>query len=212
MYEAGQTTWVQEDDWTAVANGIAFRADSRDPSEIFMHGFSPKDPQDDGEMIFRRARGDMDQSTAVCMTADPQVAVMFPRDRCADRGVHIQAMNSTYLYAVAVDDGFQLAPHLPNNHLLLYAREIAVPAVHRSQVILAAKVKRYWRNAGAKDPWDAKDGIFKVVNDGMTNMFADRGFDNRVAVARRLLARFIGRWWEMGHPPNRFADWQRLNQ
>jgi hypothetical protein len=35
---------------------------------------------------------------------------------------------------------------------------------------------------------------------------------DRVKAARQVLARFIGRWWEMGHPPNRFADWQqRLN-
>jgi hypothetical protein len=162
---------------------ICFRGDGRTPNEIFQSGFEkqhvnealsyqnfvvPKDANPNLRLAGGMARGgDISRVTAVCVSADMDLAALFPAPT-ADNVDEAQ-----WLYVVMLRTGYnthgrqvldalkgfrQLATHELGGHIaaqahddrvdaiamLLYGREMAADAIAAADVLMAIKIKRRW--------------------------------------------------------------------
>lgn len=147
---------------------IVFRGDNRTPAgadNIFGEGFKRRDltaPKPVKRPIGANMAGDIEPTSAVCVSARITAAALFPlRFSRADA-----AISNTYIYVAAVDTAaltnthqWQVIEGLKGVHITqdpkmslwpLFGHELAIPEIPAEQIIAAVLCERRWRG----DSWE----------------------------------------------------------
>lgn len=180
---------------------ICFRGDDRNPQNIFLPGFRKRGQ---GSVLYRRGNnvaGDIEPSSAVCVSARISAAAMFPlkfdykQPKVSDTYIYVVGIDTNRLtntHQLQVRDGMSGLSHNSAQDALwpLYAHELALPVILGNQIIAAVKCTRTWHG----DNW-ASGAIYElhrqiIMNPGcnVPQTYFDAAIDflqNEVANHRR---------------------------
>ena len=138
---------------------VLWRGDSRDPDEIFRHGFSPR-TAGVTVPVWRAAESDIHPLTAVCVSVSIFSAVLFPLINEGE--VNRQLGDLTWVYGIHIMHGDPffntqwVQRRIADGHIgaaggaramareNARAGEVAVQAVLPSRVLVAVRAERQW--------------------------------------------------------------------
>ncbi len=178
----------------AVAVGrLMFRGDARPPNHIFSNGFSARQ---EGPMTYRNQKEDIDPKTAVAMSPSPYVAANFPLPGNWGPNAFNDATNSDcWVYACYIDTAYNTAGQQafnaiagsPGAQALLYASEMATPAIPANRILGAVPVDRTfnWVHIPKPADWISR-GTFSFRKAQWTTNNGYTGPDKHVYIALLL--------------------------
>ena len=173
---------------------FAWRGDTRQPDEIFGHGFSrrgtsPPTPA----IIYRKRAQDIAHYTAVCLSGTHEIAALFPPKvpnlpmPATNTWVYCVRLRGYWCPTYAIQGGVAgSAGTIKSDHIKmaeqnLYARELAVLNVSNKDVIGAIEVRRCWAGEGYDE-----GGCFSYIQLKLNPAISS---DNAPLAAR------LQKWW-----------------